>query len=76
MRAVAGWAHDTLGATRLWLEINPLNEPSLRLARQVGYDFEERLAGHCRDWSALQAERDTWHDCLIRGHEAPGRGSS
>ncbi len=23
---------------------------------------------HCRDWSAEDAEHDTWHDCLIWAH--------
>ncbi|SMD18593.1 GNAT family N-acetyltransferase [Kibdelosporangium aridum] len=65
VRAVTLWAHQTLKAPRIWLEINPSNEPSLRLARQAGYRFEQRLARHCRDWSVDDPERDTWHDCLI-----------
>ena len=71
VRAVTRWAHDALDATRIWLEINPLNEPSLRLAQQVGYDFDQRLLRHCRDWSSMEAEHDSWHDCLIWSHETP-----
>ncbi|RSM60057.1 GNAT family N-acetyltransferase [Kibdelosporangium aridum] len=65
VRAATLWTHQTLRVPRIWLEINPGNEPSLRLARQVGYRFEQRLARHCRDWSAEDPELDTWHDCLI-----------
>ncbi|MFJ8465591.1 GNAT family N-acetyltransferase [Streptomyces swartbergensis] len=63
--AVTLWAHHALDATRAWLEINPRNEPSLRLAQHVGYHFEQRLLRHCRDWSSEDAEHDSWHDCLI-----------
>lgn len=62
------WAHHALDATRIWLEINPRNEPSLRLAQRVGYYFEQRLLRHCRDWSTEDAEHDSWHDCLIWTH--------
>ncbi len=49
--AVTRWAHDSLAIPRIWLEINSANEPSLRLARRAGYRFEQRLPGHCRNWS-------------------------
>lgn len=68
--AVTQWAHDGLAIPRVWLEINPDNEPSLRLARRAGYRFEQRLAGHCRNWSHDDADRDSWHDCLIWVHES------
>jgi RimJ/RimL family protein N-acetyltransferase len=45
------------GFTRLWLEINPTNTASLRVAARAGYTFEERLPNHCRG-----------HDCLIWVH--------
>jgi RimJ/RimL family protein N-acetyltransferase len=48
------------------------NEPSLRLARRVGYRFEGRIPRHCRDFACADAERDTWHDCLIWVHTAGG----
>ncbi|WTL50508.1 GNAT family N-acetyltransferase [Streptomyces sp. NBC_01497] len=47
--AITSWAHRALDVPRIWLEIDPLNEPSLRLAQQVGYHFEQRLPRHCRD---------------------------
>jgi RimJ/RimL family protein N-acetyltransferase len=68
VRAATEWAHDGLGVPRAWLEIRPDNEPSLRLARRVGYRFEERIAQHCRDWATEDPAQDTWHDCLIWVH--------
>jgi RimJ/RimL family protein N-acetyltransferase len=68
--AVTQWAHDSFAIPRVWLEIDPENEPSLRLARRAGYRFEQRLAGHCRNWSHEDADRDSWHDCLIWVHES------
>jgi RimJ/RimL family protein N-acetyltransferase len=66
--AVTEWAHEALGASRVWLEINPRNKPSLRLAERAGYRFEKRLPRHCRDWSCEDAAHDSWHDCLIWVH--------
>jgi RimJ/RimL family protein N-acetyltransferase len=68
VRAATPWAHRSLAIARIWLEIEPGNEPSLRVARRAGYRFERRLSRHCRDWSAEDAEHDTWHDCLIWAH--------
>jgi RimJ/RimL family protein N-acetyltransferase len=68
--AVTPWAHSALAATRVWLEIAPGNEPSLRLARRAGYRFEQRISQHCRDWACADAELDSWHDCLIWVHTA------
>ena len=62
------WAHTTAGLTRLWLEINPDNTPSLRLAQRAGYRLEQRLPHHCRAWVSDDPEHDTWHDCLIWVH--------
>jgi len=70
--AATEWAHCELGVSRIWLEIEPGNEPSLRLAQRTGYRFEQRIAQHCRDWACDDAERDSWHDCLIWVH-ASGR---
>ena len=75
--AATDWAHGSLAIPRIWLEINPDNEPSLRLARRAGYHFEQRLSGHCRDWSHEDAGRDSRHDCLVWVHEgahAPAAG--
>lgn len=68
VHAATLWAHRSLAISRIWLEIEPGNEPSLRVARRAGYRFEQRLSRHCRDWSAEDAEHDTWHDCLIWTH--------
>ena len=68
VRATTLWAHRDLAVPRIWLEIEPGNEPSLRLARHAGYRFEQRLHRHCRDWSCEDAEHDSWHDCLIWTH--------
>lgn len=65
------WAHRDLAIARIWLEIRPGNEPSLRVAQRSGYHFEQRLSRHCRDWASEDAEHDSWHDCLIWAHEHP-----
>lgn len=64
------WAHLALGVPRIWLEIQPGNEPSLRLAQRAGYRFEARLPQHCRDWMSDDPVNDTWHDCLIWVHKS------
>jgi RimJ/RimL family protein N-acetyltransferase len=78
VRAVMQWAHQAAGLQRVWLEINPDNTPSLRLAERAGYRFDERLPRHCRSWIADDPERDVWHDCLIwvDDVEAPRAGGS
>ena len=35
---------------------------------RAGYRFEQLIAQHCRDWACEDAERDSWHDCLIWAH--------
>jgi RimJ/RimL family protein N-acetyltransferase len=76
VQAVTQWTHRTLGASRLWLEINPRNQPSLRLAQRLGYHFEQRLSRHCRDWSSEDPEHDSWHDCLIWTHRSERTSAS
>jgi RimJ/RimL family protein N-acetyltransferase len=66
------WTHRELAVPRVWLEIQPGNEPSLRLAQRVGYRFEQRIAQHCRDWAREDAKLDSWHDCLIWFHTSDG----
>lgn len=69
VRAVTDWAHAHAGLARVWLEIDPDNAPSRRLAEGAGYRFEERLPRHCRSWLADDPAADAWHDCLIWTHE-------
>lgn len=69
--AVTQWAHERAGLDRVWLEINPANEASRRLAERAGYRFTERLPRHCRAWRSDDPERDEWHDCLIWQHVSP-----
>jgi RimJ/RimL family protein N-acetyltransferase len=67
--AVTRWAHNRAGLRRVWLEINPVNAASLRLAERAGYRFAERRPRHCRSWRHEDPERDVWHDCLIWTHD-------
>jgi RimJ/RimL family protein N-acetyltransferase len=68
VQALTAWAHTTAGFFRIWLEIDPDNTPSLRLAERAGYRLEQRLPRHCRAWRSDDPEQDTWHDCLIWVH--------
>jgi RimJ/RimL family protein N-acetyltransferase len=68
LQALTTWAHTTVGLDRVWLEIDPDNTPSLRLAQRAGYRLEQRLPRHCRSWASEDPDRDTWHDCLIWVH--------
>lgn len=69
--AVTEWAHEHAGLDRVWLEINPANAASRRLAERAGYRFTERLARHCRAWRSDDPDHDEWHDCLIWQHVSP-----
>lgn len=71
LRLVTGWAHRA-GLVRLWLEIDPVNRASLRVADRGGYRFEQRLPRHCRSWVSEDEAGDEWHDCLIWSHTLPG----
>ena len=68
VQALTTWAHTTAGFSRIWLEIDPDNTPSLRLAERAGYRLEQRLPRHCRAWHSDDPEQDIWHDCLIWIH--------
>ncbi len=71
IHALTRWAHQDAGLTRIWLEINPDNTASRRLAERAGYRYEQRIANHCRTWTSPEPENDTWHDCLIWTHTDP-----
>ena len=69
VRATTLRAHRSLGIARTWLEIQPDNKPSLRVAQRAGCRFEQRLPPrHCRDWAEEDADKDSWHGCLIWAH--------
>jgi RimJ/RimL family protein N-acetyltransferase len=68
MNALTRWAHDELGLDRIWCEIDPANAPSLGLADRAGYRYEQRIPHHCRAWTSLDPDHDTWHDCMIWAH--------
>jgi RimJ/RimL family protein N-acetyltransferase len=70
LEALTDWAHTSGGLPRVWLEIDPDNAPSLRLAERAGYGMEGRLPRHCRSWDSDDPERDRWHDCVIWSHTA------
>jgi RimJ/RimL family protein N-acetyltransferase len=70
--AATRWADRELAVPRIWLEIEPGNEPSLRVAHRAGYRFEQRISQHCRDWVCEDAAGDSWHDCLIWVHASEG----
>jgi [ribosomal protein S5]-alanine N-acetyltransferase len=60
LRLVSAWALDELGLERLWLEIEPENVASHRVAERTGFEREGVLRAHCRDRrSGLR------HDCVI-----------
>jgi RimJ/RimL family protein N-acetyltransferase len=76
IHALTRWTHDELGVERIWLEINRVNTPSLRLAERAGYRYEQRLPKHCRALTALDPDHDAWHDCMIWAHTDPAISSS
>jgi RimJ/RimL family protein N-acetyltransferase len=66
--ALTDWAHRDGGLPRVWVEINPDNTASRRLAERAGFVFEQLAVEHCRNWSTDDPATDTRHDCLIFGH--------
>ncbi|MCK8435982.1 GNAT family N-acetyltransferase [Streptomyces sp. D2-8] len=71
VRVLTEWAHRDAGVPRLWLEIDPDNVGSQRLASRAGYRLEKRLPRHCRSWVRDDPADHVWHDCLVRGHVGP-----
>ena len=64
VQAITDWAL-TGAVNRVWLEINPTNRASQRVAERAGFTLEERLPRHCREWISEDPKQDLWHDCLI-----------
>jgi RimJ/RimL family protein N-acetyltransferase len=59
VKLAAAWAFEA-GIERLWIEIDPDNEPSHALARKAGFEREGILRSHCRD-----RRTNTRHDCVV-----------
>ena len=68
--ALTGWAHRAVSLDRIWLEIDPTNAASSRVAQRAGFHLEGRLARHCRSWTHDDPALDSWHDCDIWVHSA------
>ena len=62
------WAHAGVPLARVWLEIDPENVASRRVAERAGYEYEQRLVRHCRSWTSDDPALDSWHDCDIWAH--------
>jgi RimJ/RimL family protein N-acetyltransferase len=60
VRLASDWALHELHLERLWLEIEPGNRASHRVAERNGYQREGVFRAHCRD--RRTGER---HDCVI-----------
>ncbi len=58
LRLLSAWALRELGIARLWLEVEPGNEPSLRVAAKNGYVREGVFRSHCETHGRR-------HDCVI-----------
>jgi RimJ/RimL family protein N-acetyltransferase len=64
LRFLATWSHEQAGLEQVWLEIQPGNEPSQRVAERAGFRFDHLAAGHCPTWENGHLTGDR-HDCLI-----------
>jgi RimJ/RimL family protein N-acetyltransferase len=60
VRLLALWALDQLGLRCVWLEADPDNIASLRVAEKAGFVREVVLPDHCRDAASGEP-----HDCVI-----------
>ena len=60
VKLVSAWAFDELGLERLWLEVEPENEASHRVAARSGFRQEGVLRSHCRDRRTGRR-----HDCVV-----------
>ena len=60
LRLLSRWAFDEAGVERLWLEIEPGNDASHRVALKAGFLREGVFRAHCRD-----RRTGVRHDCVI-----------
>lgn len=65
LQAFTGWALEAGGLKRAWLEIDPANTASRRVAERSGYLYEQLLTDHCRAWTRDDPAVDERHDCEI-----------
>jgi ribosomal-protein-alanine N-acetyltransferase len=72
LRAVFGWAFDTLAVERIEAQVHPLNAPSLALLRKLGF-VEEGLLREAGLW--MGERRDLVPLGLLKREFPPGRGS-
>ncbi len=59
VKLVTAWCFGS-GIERVWVEIDPINEPSHALAQSVGFMREGTLRAHCRDRRSNKR-----HDCVV-----------
>jgi len=57
-RAALGWAQESLAPTAMWAIIAPGNEPSIRLARKLGFEPVHETTYH--DEPTLVLRRPAW----------------
>jgi RimJ/RimL family protein N-acetyltransferase len=60
LRLLSRWAFEDAGIERLWLEIEPGNDASHRVALKAGFLREGVFRAHCRD-----RRTGLRHDCVI-----------
>lgn len=60
VRLVSDWGLEELGIERLWLETEPENAASRRVAEKAGFRREGVFRSHCRSRTTGQR-----HDCVI-----------
>lgn len=59
VKLLTTWCFES-GIQRVWIEIDPDNQPSQALARSTGFVCEGTLRSHCRDRRTNQR-----HDCVV-----------
>jgi RimJ/RimL family protein N-acetyltransferase len=60
LKLLSRWALEQAGIERVWLEIEPGNDASHRVAAKAGFVREGVLRAHCRD-----RRTGLRHDCVI-----------
>ena len=68
--AMTDWAHRAVPLTRIWLEIEPTNAASIRVARRAGFGLEGRPARDCRSRTHAVLAPGSLHECDNWVHSA------